>query len=430
MKIVVTGTGYVGLIKGVCLAEKGFCVTCVDINEEKIKKLSNGIATIYEEGLEELLKKNLENGNLYFTVDYKEAYKNADVIFITVGTPEGKDGKADLSYVDTVSKQIAKVIEKDCLVVLKSTVPIGTNDRVEMLIKKYLINNVMIEVASNPEFLSQGHAIRDTFEAKRIIIGTNSINAESLLKKIYEPFGLPIISVGRRSAEMIKYACNDFLALKISYINEIANLCELVGANINEVVDGMSYDERIGDSFLNAGIGYGGSCLPKDTKALKYLAKQNKYNLKTIESAIEVNEEQKIKLFKKAYKRLKTFKKLKIAILGVTFKADTDDLREAPSLKNIDLLLKYKADIYAYDPVAIQKLKKIYSNKIHYADTVEDALENSDVCFIFTEWKQIKEIQPEKYKKLMKKTIIYDGRNIYDEKEMKKNGIEYYSIGR
>lgn len=226
MKIIVAGTGYVGLVSGVCLADKGYDVTCVDIDEEKIENLAKGKSPIYEEGLENLLKKNIKKGNLHFTVNYKEAYKNADVIFIAVGTPEGKDGQANLSYVETVSKQIAETVEKNCLIIIKSTVPVGTNDKIENFIKKFIVNNVKIEVASNPEFLSQGHAIRDTFKAKRIIIGTKSKKAEEILKKIYKPFNLPIVSVSRRSAEMIKYACNDFLALKISYINDIANLCE------------------------------------------------------------------------------------------------------------------------------------------------------------------------------------------------------------
>lgn len=430
MKIVVTGTGYVGLVAGVCFAEKDYNVTCVDIDKEKIEKLSNGISTIYEDKLETLLKKNIKKENLHFTTNYREAYKDADVIFIAVGTPEEKDGSANLSYVATVSRQIAENVEKDCLVVVKSTVPVGTNNKVELFIKDSLVKDVKVEVASNPEFLAQGHAVRDTLEAKRIIIGTNSKNAEKLLKKIYEPFNLPIISVSRRSAEMIKYACNDFLALKISYMNDIANLCELVGADIEEVAKGMSYDNRIGSEFLQAGIGYGGSCLPKDTKALNYLAKQNNYVLKTIQSAIEVNEAQKMKLYKKACERLITFEGLKIAILGVAFKAGTDDLREAPSLKNIDLLLEHGANIYVYDPVAIENLKRKYLERIHYILDIKEALKDANACFIFTEWKQIKEIKPNVYKELMKTPIIFDGRNVYNTKEMKRNKLEYYSIGR
>ena len=430
MKIVFAGTGYVGLVSGVCLSDKGYDVTCVDINKEKIENLSNGKSTIYEEGLEKLLKKNIEKGNLHFTTNYKKAYKDADVIFIAVGTPEGKDGQAILQYVEIVSKQIAETIEKNCLVIIKSTVPVGTNEKIENFINRFKVNNVEIEVASNPEFLSQGHAIKDTLEARRIIIGTKSKKAEKILKEIYKPFNLPIISVNRKSAEMIKYACNDFLALKISYINDIANLCELMGANIEEVVRRLSYDERIGSSFLQAGIGYGGSCLPKDTKALNYIAEQNGYSLKTVKAAIQVNEEQKIKLLKKARKRLKSFKELKVAILGVAFKAGTDDVRESPALTNIDLLLKHGANIYVYDPEAIKNLKKIYINKVHYAVNIEEALIDADVCFIFTDWKQIKKITPIKYKKLMKVPIIYDGRNIYDTRKMLMNGLEYYSIGR
>ncbi len=431
MKIAVAGTGYVGLVAGVCFAEKGHNVICVDVDENKVKLMKSGKSPIYEEGLEELLDKNYKEGRLDFTTDYKMAYKDADAIFIGVGTPEQPDGSANLSYVATVSRQIAENVEKDCLVVVKSTVPIGTNDKVEQFIKDSLVHDVKIEVASNPEFLAQGHAVRDTLHAKRIVIGTESKEAEEILKKIYEPFELPIVSVNRRSAEMIKYASNDFLALKISYMNDIANLCELVGANIEDVAKGMSYDDRIGASFLHAGIGYGGSCFPKDTKALKYLAKQHGYRLKTVEAAVDVNAEQKTKLFKKASERMITFKGLKVAILGLTFKAGTDDLREAPSKDNVKLLLESGADnIYAYDPVGEENFKKLYPTEINYVQTPEEALKDANICFIFTEWGEIKAVKPEEYKKLMKTPLVYDGRNIYDLNEMKDAEIEYYSIGR
>ena len=430
IKIAVAGTGYVGLVAGVCFAEKGHDVTCVDVDENKVKIMKEGKSPIYEEGLEELMKKNIASGRLHFTTDYTIAYKDADAIFIGVGTPEQPDGSANLSYVATVSRQIAESIEKDCLVVVKSTVPVGTNDKVEQFIKDSLVNNVKVEVASNPEFLAQGHAVRDTLEAKRIVIGTNSKEAEELLMKIYEPFGLPIVSVNRRSAEMIKYASNDFLALKISYMNDIANLCELVGANIEDVAKGMSYDPRIGASFLHAGIGYGGSCFPKDTKALSYLAKQNGYTLRTVQAAVDVNKSQKTKLYRKACDRLITFDHLKVAVLGLAFKAGTDDLREAPSLDNVALLLEQGADIYAYDPVAMDNFKKKYPTQIHYVEKPEEALEKANVCFIFTEWDEIKSIKPETYKKLMRTPLVYDGRNIYELEDMKEAGIEYYSIGR
>ena len=429
-KIAVAGTGYVGLVAGVCFAEKGHQVICVDVDEKKIELMKSGVSPIYEQDLEELMQKNYKEGRIDYTTDYKSAYKDADAIFIGVGTPEQPDGSANLSYIATVSRQIAESIEKDCLVVVKSTVPIGTNDKVEQFIKDFLVHDVKVEVASNPEFLAQGTAVRDTLQAKRIVIGTESKEAEKMLMEIYEPFELPIVSVSRRSAEMIKYASNDFLALKISYMNDIANLCELVGANIEDVAKGMSYDPRIGSNFLKAGIGYGGSCFPKDTKALKYLAKQHGYTLRTVEAAVDVNTEQKTKLFKKASDRLITFNNLKVAVLGLTFKPGTDDLREAPSLDNIKLLLEKGAKIYAYDPVGEENYKKKYPTEITYVKTPEEALKDANVCFIFTEWNEIKNVRPEEYKKLMKTPLVYDGRNIYNLKDMIKEGIEYYSIGR
>lgn len=429
-KIAVAGTGYVGLVAGVCFAERGHDVICVDVDEKKVELMKSGVSPIYEQDLEALMQKNYKEGRLDYTTDYKKAYQQADAIFIGVGTPEQPDGSANLSYIATVSRQIAENIEKDCLVVVKSTVPIGTNDKVEQFIKDFLVHDVKVEVASNPEFLAQGTAVRDTLEAKRIIIGTESKEAEKMLMEIYEPFHLPIVSVSRRSAEMIKYASNDFLALKISYMNDIANLCELVGANIEDVAEGMSYDPRIGANFLKAGIGYGGSCFPKDTKALKYIAKQHGYKLKTVEAAVDVNAEQKTKLYQKACDRLITFNGLKVAVLGLAFKPGTDDLREAPSLDNVELLLKQGAKIYAYDPVAVDNFKKKYPDQITYVEKPEEALEDASVCFVFTEWKEIKEVQPKQYKDLMKTPLVYDGRNIYDLQEMKEIGVEYYSIGR
>lgn len=431
MKIAVAGTGYVGLVAGVCFAERGHNVLCVDIDEKKVKMMREGHSPIYEQDLEELMVKNYDEGRIDYTTDYRKAYKDADAIFIGVGTPELPDGSANLNYVATVSRQIAESLEHDCLVVVKSTVPIGTNDKVEQFIKDSLKNkNIKVEVASNPEFLAQGTAVRDTLEAKRIVIGTESKEAEAKLMEIYKPFNLPIVSVNRRSAEMIKYASNDFLALKISYMNDIANLCELVGANIEDVAKGMSYDPRIGSNFLKAGIGYGGSCFPKDTKALKYLANKNGYRLRTVEAAVEVNSEQKTKLFKKASDRLITFNGLKVAVLGLTFKPGTDDLREAPSIDNIKLLLEQGANVYAYDTVGGENFKKIYPTQINYVSTPEEALKEANVCFVFTEWNEIKSMDINLYKELMKTPLVYDGRNIYDIDQMKEIGVEYYSIGR
>lgn len=435
-KIAVAGTGYVGLVAGVCFAEVGHLVTCVDIDENKVNTMKSGVSPIYEAGLEELMRKNYAAGRINYTTDYKSAYRDADAIFIGVGTPEQPDGSANLAYIATVARQIAESIEKDCLVVVKSTVPVGTNDKVDQFIQDFLVNDVKIEVASNPEFLAQGSAVHDTLHAERVIIGTESKWAEEILIRIYEPFHLPIVSVSRRSAEMIKYASNDFLALKISYMNDIANLCELVGADIQDVAKGMSFDERIGSKFLNAGIGYGGSCFPKDTKALEYIAKQNGYELKTVKAAIDVNEDQKIKLYKKASKRLITLHGLKVAVLGLTFKPGTDDLREAASLQNVPLLLDQGADIYAYDPVGAENFAKEYpegkngKGSITYVSNIEHALDGANVCFIFTEWGEVKAVTPETYKKLMRTPLLYDGRNIYSVQEMQEVGVEYHSIGR
>ncbi|MGE7664892.1 UDP-glucose dehydrogenase family protein [Ureibacillus composti] len=435
-KIAVAGTGYVGLVAGVCFAEIGHQVICVDIDDKKVDLMRSGTSPIYEADLEDLMQKNYTAGRLGYTTDYKSAYKDADAIFIGVGTPEQPDGSANLSYIATVARQIAESVEKDCLVVVKSTVPVGTNDKVEQFIQDFLVNDVKVEVASNPEFLAQGSAVRDTLEAQRIIIGTESKWAEELLSALYKPFNLPIVSVNRRSAEMIKYASNDFLALKISYMNDIANLCELVGADIQDVARGMSFDDRIGNKFLNAGIGYGGSCFPKDTKALEYIAKQNNYDLKTVKAAIDVNTDQKTMLYKKAKNRLITFKGLKVAVLGLTFKPGTDDLREAASLENVPLLLEQGADIFAYDPVGAFNFAKVYpegennNGSITYAANVEEALKDANVCFIFTEWGEIKAVTPNMYNNLMRTPLVYDGRNIYRVEDMQEAAVEYYSIGR
>jgi UDPglucose 6-dehydrogenase len=436
MKISVAGTGYVGLVAGVCFAEVGHDVACVDIDEKKVELMKNGISPIYESGLEELMRKNNAAGRLRYTTDYKEAYRDSEAIFIGVGTPERPDGSANLTYIATAARQIAETVERECLVVVKSTVPVGTNDKVERFIKDFLARDIRVEVASNPEFLAQGTAVRDTLYAPRVIIGVESEFAENILTEIYKPFNLPIVSISRRSAEMIKYAANNFLALKISYINDIANLCELIGADIQDVTKGMSYDARIGAKFLNAGIGYGGSCFPKDTKALKYLAAQNGYELRTVKAAADVNAEQKTKLFNKARNRLITFSGLKATVLGLTFKPETDDLREAPSVENVKLLLEEGAEISAFDPVGTDNFKKLFpegpreSGSISYKNSPEEALKSANICFIFTEWKEIKSVAPETYKSLMKTPLVYDGRNIYSVEEMKNAGIEYYSIGR
>ena len=428
MKIAVAGTGYVGLVTGVCLAENGHAVTCVDIDENKVAIMKEGISPIYEPGLEELMKKNTER--LTYTTDYHAAYKDADVIFIGVGTPEKADGSANLTYVYGVAEQIAKSIEKDCIVVVKSTVPIGTNDKVEDLIKRNLVHDVNVYVASNPEFLAQGTAVRDTLQASRIVIGAEEDYAAEVLKEVYKGFDAPIVVTNRKSAEMIKYASNDFLALKISFINEIANLCENIGADIEDVTLGMGLDSRIGNRFLNAGIGYGGSCFPKDTKALHWLANFHDTELKTVKAAIDVNENQKLKIFKKSRKYYDSLQGLNVAVLGLTFKPGTDDLREAPSLVNIPLMLEDGANIKAWDPVGVNNFKKIHPDDISYCNSIEDTLKDADICFIFTEWDEVKDFDLAKYSQLMKTPFILDGRNCYDLTSAKKANVVYESIGR
>lgn len=428
MKIAVAGTGYVGLVTGVCLASKGHQVTCVDIDAEKVALMQQGISPIYEDGLDELMKNNMDR--LTFTTDYEKAYEDAEVIFIGVGTPEKKDGSANLTYVYRVAKQIAESVKQNCIVVIKSTVPIGTNEKVEAYIQGKLKHSVSLQVASNPEFLAQGTAVQDTLHAARIVLGVETQEAGEILKKVYADFDAPILVTNRKSAEMIKYASNDFLALKISYINEIANLCETIGADVEDVAKGMGYDPRIGNRFLNSGIGYGGSCFPKDTKALSWLASFNDNEIKTIKAAIEVNENQKFKLIKKARKYYDDFEGLTVAVLGLTFKPGTDDLREAPSLVNIPLLLEDGAKVKAWDPVGVENFKKKFPDELQYCQTIEETLKDADICFIFTEWPQVKQLDISLYKELMRKAIVLDGRNCYNVKDFEGTGIVYDSIGR
>ena len=428
MKIAVAGTGYVGLVTGVCLAEHGHNVVCVDVDEEKVAKMSKGISPIYEPGLDDLMIKNMER--LTFTTDYASAYKDAEVIFIGVGTPEKKDGSANLTYVYKVAEQIAENAENDCIVVIKSTVPIGTNDKVEAFITEKAKDGISIHIASNPEFLAQGTAVRDTLHASRIVIGAESKYAANILKEVYKDFDAPILVTNRRSAEMIKYASNDFLALKISYVNEIANLCEIVGADINDVTKGMGYDPRIGDKYLNAGIGYGGSCFPKDTKALHWLANFNDYELKTVKAAIETNDNQKFKIIKKARKYYENLQGKKIAVLGLTFKPGTDDLREAPSLVNIPIFLDEGCEIKAWDPAGVENYKKKYPTEIIYCDSIDEAIKDADLCVIFTEWDEVKKYDITKFEKLMRNPIVIDGRNCYDLEQIKKTNVIYDSMGR
>lgn len=443
MKVAVAGTGYVGLVTGVALAHIGHNVTCVDVDEEKIKVMKSGKSPIYEQELEELMNEDKER--LTYTTDYKMAYKDADVIFIGVGTPERIDGSANLDYVKTVVRQIAESVEKDVVVVVvKSTVPIGTNDKVEEYLKNNVKKGIKVYVASNPEFLAQGTAVRDTLYASRIVVGTENRVAERIMKKLYspltkKPYKVPYLAMNRRSAEMVKYASNDFLALKISYINEIANFCEKVGADIENVTKGMGYDSRIGNKFLKAGIGFGGSCFPKDTKALHWLSKDFDCELKTVKACIEVNKAQKILMYKKLKEYIENLENKNIAVLGLTFKPGTDDLREAPSIDNIELLLDEGANVRAYDPISIESFKKriepkikldSINGKIKYFDTIDETIKGADATLIMTEWPEIVNYNIDNYETLMNNPLVFDGRNCYSLKDAEKANIEYISVGR
>ena len=441
MKIAVAGTGYVGLVTGVALAHIGHNVTCVDVDKEKIDKMKKGISPIYEQDLEKLMRE--DSDRLDYTLDYKRAYKASDVIIIGVGTPEREDGSANLDYVHSVCEQIAESLEKDCVVVLKSTVPIGTNDEIEKKLNSEVKKGIKVYVASNPEFLSQGTAVHDTLYASRIVVGTENEIAADVMQKMYEPltkepYNVPYLHTSRRSAEMIKYASNDFLALKISYINEIANLCKKLGANIEDVAKGMGYDSRIGNKFLKAGIGYGGSCFPKDTKALHWLGQIEGVELETIQACISVNKKQKLVLFNELLNDFNGHIEGKtISVLGLTFKPGTDDLRDAPSIDNVSMLLDYGAHVKAFDPISTDSFKKKINFKladdgvkgtIAFFDNIDETIKDADAVMIMTEWPEIVNYDVKQYKKLMKKPRVYDGRNCYNLKDTK--DIIYSSIGR
>jgi UDPglucose 6-dehydrogenase len=430
VKITIVGTGYVGLVTGVCLAEIGNDVTCYDIDKQKVQKMSEGVSPIYEPGLEDLMKKNIEAGRLHFTTDPDAAYKEAEVIYIAVGTPENKDGSADLTYVEEAALAISRYVKRNVIVVIKSTVPVGTNDYIQELINKHKSPDVQVTVVSNPEFLREGSAIHDTFYGDRIVIGADDEYAASVIEEINKPFEIPIIKTDRRSAEMIKYAANAFLATKISFINEIANICEKVGANIDDVAYGIGQDKRIGSQFLRAGIGYGGSCFPKDTKALVQIAGNVQHKFDLLESVINVNNKQQQLLYMKAKEMFGSLQGKKAAVLGLAFKPNTDDIREAASIVIIRKLLEEQADVTVYDPIAMENAKKLLKDSVQYADSAIEAITDKDMVFIVTEWDEIKNLPLASYVEKMKEPIIFDGRNCYDLKEVEKYPITYVSIGR
>jgi UDPglucose 6-dehydrogenase len=389
-----------------------------------------GNSPIYEPGLDELMVKNIRKERLNFTISHKEGLANKQIIYIAVGTPQEVDGSANLKFIEQAAKDIAQNITNDVIVVTKSTVPVGTNRHIKDLVLNNLTNEFKIQVVSNPEFLREGSAINDTFHGDRIIIGHDNEQAAHILEEVYKPLNIPVFKTDIYSAEMIKYASNTFLATKISFINEIANICDKVGANIEDVTKGMKLDKRIGSHFLNAGIGYGGSCFPKDNSALVKIAENAQYNLEIIKSTIKVNERQPFVLVEKAKMRFGSLIGKKIALLGLTFKPYTDDMREAPSIYIAQQLLREGAQVIAYDPVGIERAKEILPKEITYVESLEQALLEADVAFILTEWKEITEFFLEKAVQLMKNPVVFDGRNCFSLRDAKSFRVEYHSIGR
>ncbi|PXY39196.1 UDP-glucose 6-dehydrogenase [Flavobacterium cheongpyeongense] len=436
MKIVIVGSGYVGLVTGACFSEVGIDVTCVDIDHNKIENLNKGIIPIYEPGLEDMIVRNMKKGRLSFTTNIAEALQGAEVLFISVGTPPDEDGSADLKYVLAVARDCGKHINDYLLVVTKSTVPVGTSAKVKQALQEELDNrNVTIEfdVASNPEFLKEGAAIDDFLKPDRIVVGIESERAEDLLKSLYKPFtlnGHPVIFMDIVSAEMTKYAANSMLATKISFINDIANLCEIVGADINKVRKGIGSDSRIGQKFLYAGIGYGGSCFPKDVQALIKTASEYNYDLRVLKAVEEVNKDQKLVLFNKIINYFGgEIKGKTIALWGLSFKPQTDDMREAPSLSIVKNLLEAGATVKAYDPIAINEAKHHFGNSISYCEDQYETLIDADCLAILTEWPEFKFPNLKIVHKLLNTAVIFDGRNIYDREEIRESGFDYFCIG-
>ena len=432
MKITIVGTGYVGLVTGTCLAETGNDVLCIDIDESKVARLKKGECPIYEPGLKPLLERNIEQGRLSFSTSLVEGINHGKVLFLALPTPPGEDGSADLSYVLGVADEIGKNLKEYRVIVDKSTVPVGTADKVSHQIAQH--TSVDFDVVSNPEFLREGMAVDDFLKPSRVVIGTSSERAADIMRQIYEPYvrqGHPILVMDERSAEMTKYAANSFLATKISFMNEVANLCEVVGANVDNVRIGMAPDDRIGRRFLFAGVGYGGSCFPKDVLALHKTSKDNEYDFKILDAVIKVNYEQRTRFYQKIHDHFNgDLKGMQIALWGLAFKPETDDIREAPSLYIIDKLLEAGAKVKTYDPEAMDNVRALYGNRIEFCDTMYDALEASDFLVIVTEWSAFRQPDFDKIKDALKLPLVFDGRNLYDKERIKDLGIVYQSIGR
>ena len=438
MNITVVGTGYVGLVSGSCFSEMGMNVTCVDIDEVKIRNLKNGIIPIYEPGLDELVLKNVNDGRLHFSVSLESCLNDSDAVFIAVGTPPGEDGSADLHYVLDVARTFGRNIKKYTLLVTKSTVPVGTSEKVRQAVKEELARRgekIPFDVASNPEFLKEGSAIKDFMSPDRVVVGVDSERARKLMEKIYRPFQMNnyrVIIMDILSAEMTKYAANAMLATRISFMNEIARLCELTGANVDKVRAGIASDIRIGSRFLYPGCGYGGSCFPKDVKALIKTAAEYGYQMKVISAVENVNHEQKKIVFDKLDKAMDgRLEGKSVALWGLAFKPETDDMREAPSVVTIGLLLEAGARVRVFDPVAMEEAKANYlGDQVEYATNIYDAVAGADALAVVTEWKQFRIPNWERIRSLMKGNIVVDGRNIYNPQEMNDAGFKYYSIGK
>lgn len=429
MDLCIIGTGYVGLVTGVCFADLGHNVVCIDNNEEKYNKLVSGVVPIYEPGLQDLMNKNVNEGRLRFSMDIQEGVENSQVIFICVNTPPKADGQADLTYVEKVAREVASYMQSYKVIVDKSTVPVNTGEKVAETIMRYNKHGVDFDIVSNPEFLREGSAVEDTMKTDRIVIGVANKRAEKIMREVFAPINAPVIVTDIKSAELIKHASNSFLAMKISFINAIANICELSGANVEEVAMGMGLDKRIGRSFLNAGIGYGGSCFPKDVSAFIKISDALGYDFHLLKEVEQINAAQVSAFIKKIEETLWVVKDKKIGILGLAFKPNTDDMRNAPSIKVIEALKEEGAQITAYDPQAIENTKKFFSD-ITYASDPYGVAKDAEALIIVTEWDEFKQLDMEKIRGLMVHPIIIDGRNLYNPEDMEKHGFIYKSIGR
>ena len=437
MKIAIVGTGYVGLVTGTCFAEMGVDVTCVDIDKKKIENLNSGVIPIYEPGLEPMVKRNVQAGRLHFTTDLRDCLDSVEVVFSAVGTPPDNDGSADLKFVIDVARTIGQNMKQYVLVVTKSTVPVGTAKKVRATIEAELQKrglSIDFDVASNPEFLKEGDAIKDFMSPDRVVVGVESQRAEEIMTRLYRPFLLNnfrVIFMDVPSAEMTKYAANAMLATRISFMNDIANLCEIIGADVNMVRKGIGTDTRIGKKFLYPGCGYGGSCFPKDVKALIHTAKENGYTMQVIEAVERVNEKQKAVLFDKLERYYHgDLKGRTIALWGLAFKPETDDMREAPSLVIIDKLLKAGCTVRVFDPIAMNECKRRIGDVVTYCKNIYDTVQDTDALIVVTEWKEFRLPEWDKIKQSMKTPVVFDGRNIYNYNELKDNGIDYFCIGK